>query len=116
MNFNTSVDQPVSQELVINYLKSLVNRFFKILPIRENEEGSLQPYLKSLLNELIGCTNLITELGYNPMIMTLMSTLKFLIDNPDCSFKQLRRHVFDSISIINKIIAIYTEQTQENSK
>ena len=46
-------------EMVLsNYLRNLVNLFFKILPIRESEEPSLTSYMVSLQTELIGfCTS-----------------------------------------------------------
>lgn len=88
-----------------NYLSSLVNRFFKILPIREENEQTLVPYMESLLNELIGCEKLMDELHGDPVFMSLLGTLQYLIDHPDSSQKVFRREVFKSISICNRLRA-----------
>lgn len=114
MNIDTATGLPVDNQLVINYLKSLVNRFFKILPIRENNDDSLEIYLDSLLKELIGFKSLIIGINNNAMFMSLLSTLQYLIDNPKCSIKTVRRQVFNSISTCNKLIYIYSDSSNNS--
>lgn len=48
----------IHSEVLKNYLDTLVNNFFKILPIKENEEATLDEYMKSLQLELVGCNSL----------------------------------------------------------
>ena len=43
----------VPAEMVDNYLNGPVNQFFKILPIKESGEPSLNEFMKSLQVELI---------------------------------------------------------------
>lgn len=88
-----------------NYLKSLVNRFFKILPMRETEEPTLQTYMDSLKNELIGFERLPTELDGDAMFMSLLATLQYLIDHTEASQYIFKREVFKSISICNRLRA-----------
>ena len=88
--------------LVGNYLDSLVNRFFKILPIKESGEPSLNEFMSSLQAELIGCRDLMEDLHHDAMYMSLLSVLQYLIDN-DCDVKVVKREVFKSISLLKKL-------------
>lgn len=103
MSMDTTIGVSISNELMENYLKTLVNRFFKILPIREQDDDSLPIYLRSLQMEVLGSQNLITSFQNNANFITLASILQYLIDNPDCSIKTVRREVFHAISLCNKL-------------
>ena len=110
MSLQTTVGTPVSSELMSNYIQSLVNRFFKILPIREQEDDSLSTYIRSFQMELLGCQNLICAFQNDAMFLTLLSILQYLSDNPECSVKLVRREVFHAISICNKLKSVYVNQ------
>lgn len=103
MMIETSAGAPVALELLRNYFKSLVNQFFKILPMRENEEASLQTYMQSLQVELLGCQKLIGRYRNDASYLTLLSILQYLIDNPDCPVREVKREVFKCISICNRM-------------
>lgn len=100
---NTVVDIPVSEELIGNYFESLVNAFFKILPIRESGEASLPVYIQSLQIELVGCRKFVCELDNDPCFLTLVSILQYLYDNSDCPVQDVKREVFKAINICNKL-------------
>lgn len=108
MMIETSVGTPIDSEILRNYFKSLVNHFFKILPIREQNEESLSTYMQSLQMELLGCKGLIVSIKNDALYLTLLSILQYLIDNPKCSVKEVRREVFRAISVCNKLEAQYT--------
>lgn len=99
----TTIGVSISDELVSNYFENLVNRFFKILPIREDGEKTLPVYIQSLQSEILGCKGLIHELNYNSNFLTLASILQYLHDNPDCPVSDVKREVFRAIGICNKI-------------
>ena len=100
MSVETSLGVNIDSESLNNYLRNLVNRFFKILPIREQDDGSLSTYMRSLQMEL---------LGNDASLITLLSILQYLIDNPDSSVTIVRREVFHAISICNKLKATYVK-------
>ena len=100
---DTNVGVPVEEELVQNYFANLVNQFFKILPIRESGESTLPTYIRSLQVEILGCRGFIRPLDSNPMFMTLLSILEYLLENPDCEIQEVKREVFKAISICNKL-------------
>ena len=104
----------ISPEIVCAYIKDLINRFFKILPIKESGEPSLKAYMESLRAELLGCQSLVSWLELEHNYMTLLSILQYLIDhNEECSVKEVRREVFKAISICNKLMSICAERTGE---
>ena len=96
----TGYDIPV--DLAGNYLDWLVNQFFKILPIKESGEPSLNEFMRSLQVELIGHKGLMAYLNYDSMYMTLLSILQYMIDN-DCDVSVVKREVFKAISICKKL-------------
>lgn len=109
MEVNTVYGHSLNSNLLISYFNNLVNQFFKILPMRENEEDSLIKYMQSLQVELIGCKDFIPELGENSFYLTLLSILQYLIDNSDSSISVVKREVFRAISICHKLKSAYAE-------
>lgn len=110
MMIETTTGQTVSQKALCNYFRNLVNLFFKILPIREANEESLTTYMKSLQAELLGCKSLIVVVRDDELYLTLLAKLQYLIDNPECSVREVKREVFGAISICNKLKAKYAEK------
>ena len=102
-------DARVSQDLLAEYFRALVNRFFKILPIRESEDKSLTTYIRSLQIELTGCGSFVERLDRDPQYLSLLSVLQYLQDNPSCPIRDVRREVFNAISICNKLRDKYSE-------
>lgn len=98
----------VPNEMVEKYLNGLVNQFFKILPIKESGEPSLNEFMRSFQVELLGFKQLMTEIGNDSMYLTLLSILQFLIDN-DCDTHIVKREVFKAISICKKLQKKYFE-------
>ena len=107
MTIQTAAGVPMDATMLSGYLRSLVNRFFKILPIKEDGETSLETYMRSLQAELLGCKDLILVLHEDPLFMSLLNILQYLIDNPECSLPVVKREVFRAISICNKLKAKY---------
>lgn len=105
----TAIGEPISEEMLCNYFKFLVNRFFKILPIRENNEKTLSVYVKSLQTELLGCKDFVIRLNHDSSVLTLLSILQFFIDNPECPVEDVKREVFRAINICNKLQTKYAK-------
>lgn len=90
-----------------NYLRNLVDRFFKILPLWEEGEETLPAYLDSMLIELSGFRSMMFALHHDHDFVTLIAIIQYLIDNPETPSKTVRREVFRAISICNKLSAKY---------
>lgn len=92
----------IPDKMLDNYLASLVNQFFKILPIKESGEPSLKEFMRSLQVELIGCKNLMERLSNDSVYLSLIAILQYLIDN-ECDVPIVKREVFKAISICKKL-------------
>ena len=103
----TSNQNVISDELLHNYFKRLVNSFFKILPMRENGEQSLGTYLVTLQQELMGCGSFVPQMDKDPSFLTLLSILQFMIDNPNIPVVDIRRDVFNAITVCNELRSRY---------
>jgi len=112
MTLNTVTGGQIDAKFLSGYFKNLINNFFKILPMRENEEASLLTYMRSLQIELLGCKEFIDAIRGDALYVTLLSVLQYLIDNPECSVREVKREVFRAISICNKLKTRYMEVTE----
>lgn len=113
MMLETKAGVPMNAKMLSNYFRSLINHFFKILPIWESGEGSLGIYMKSLQAELLGCKELIEAIHEDPLFLSLIAILQYFIDNPSCEISTVKREVFRAISICNKLKARYTVLVEE---
>ena len=107
MTIQTTAGVPMNATMLSGYMRSLVNRFFKILPIRESGEDSLETYMRSLQSELLGFKELIVAVHEDSEFVSLLNILQYLIDNPECPLVVVKREVFRAISICNKLKAKY---------
>ena len=105
--------QSLNKTVLYNYFSSLVNHFFKILPMFESKEESLPTYLESLQVELLGCKELIVAINNDSYYVSLLSILQYFIDNPDASVRTIKREVFRAISICNRLKACYASEVED---
>lgn len=131
MTFETTAGTQLNDVMFVKYMEGLVDRFFKILPIKESIEGinssnksqleyadneftveSLCAYIKSLHLELLGCHNLMVVLQDDPQFMTLLNILQYFIDYPNTPVDEVRREVFHAISVCNKLKRRYSRVTE----
>ena len=105
----TSHGIELSNELVSRQVKGLVNRFYKILPIRESGEPTLKQYQNSLLREMLGCQNLIIAFRYDDRYLSLLSILQYMIDyDPDVDI--IKSDVFKAINILKNMQKKYCQE------
>lgn len=102
----TSVGIDINDEMVSNRLSCLINQFYKILPIKENNPDTLKKYARSLLREMLGLKDLIVLINNDAMYASLLSILQYMISN-ECSVEDVRSDVFKSIALIKKLIVQY---------
>ena len=103
------INDKIPTKVLSNYIDSLVNSFFKILPIKENEEDTLCEYMKSLQLELIGCNKLFVATNFDSSLLSLIGVLQYLIDEP-CDVSVVKREVFKAISICKRLKKKYFEE------
>ena len=94
--------------LIGNYLYTLVNRFYKILPMKESGEPTLTKYISSLRREMIGCLDLIEGLEWDGRYMTLLATLSYLETHMDeADNAAVKTEVFRAIGTIKQLRRSY---------
>lgn len=103
--FNVQIDDT----LVIKRLDTLINQFFKILPMRENNEESLPIYIASLEREMLGYRDLIVALGKDDQYLALLAILEY-IGNHECSVSVVRCDVFRAINILRQLQVRYAKE------
>lgn len=86
-----------------SYLQILINKVYKILPMKEEQCPTLTSYLLSLKNEMIGCYNLWQVLEDKPQFLVVINIIEYLAteeyDETVC-----RREVFKAIRLIENIV------------
>lgn len=107
MMIETTTNHQIDSEFLHKYFKNLVNCFFKVLPMKENNEASLVTYMRSLQIELLGCHEFIEAIKNDSAYLTLLSILQYLINHPEISVREVRREVFKAISICNCLQSRY---------
>lgn len=98
--------QFIPNEYFDNYLDFLVGRVWKILPMTEENNSSLQSYMEGLQRELIGNMNLIESLKYDGYFIILLNKIEYLISG-DYSHEICRKEVFECVNIIKKLSERY---------
>lgn len=109
----TVVGKDIPDIMFEKYLSTLINQFFKILPLKETGEPSLNDYMCSLRLELIGNSLLITALNDDVDYLRLLAVLQSLIDC-DCDTKVVKREVFKAINICKKLREKYFDRGVEH--
>lgn len=90
------------KENFCKYFEFLINKTYKILPLKEEGSKTLNAYLESYLCELIGNKELITVLVDEPKFITLLNTMQYLISE-EYSAKVCKKEVFKCIRILEEI-------------
>lgn len=100
-----------SGNIVKKYLDRMINQFYKILPLKENKESSLNRYMESLQREMLGCKELVKQIGEDGAYLSLLSILQYLIDN-DCEVKVVRSEVFKAIRLCENLKNRYEDKEE----
>ena len=98
----------LSKNSLKKYVNSLINKTYKILPMREENSPTLKSYLNSYLVELLGCQKLILLLSDEPQFITIITTMTYLANN-ECSIQQYKKEIFKCIHILDSINKKYFE-------
>lgn len=85
-----------------SYLRHLINKVYKILPMKEEGCKTIKPYLLSLENELIGCYDLWEILDDNPNFTAIINIIAYLFTE-QYDIQTCKREVFKAIHLIELI-------------
>lgn len=97
------------KENFCRYFEFLINKTYKILPLKEEKSDTLKSYLESYQRELIGNMDLVPILVDEPKFITVLNTMQFLISE-EYSDKVCKREVFKCIRILEEINEKYFKE------
>jgi len=99
----------IPEENFNNYFQFLVGKTYKILPMKEENCDTLNSYLESYQRELIGNQQLFKKLIDEPMFITILNTIQYLISE-DYSVDICKKEVFKCIHLFKKINKKYFQK------
>ncbi len=97
------------KENFCRYFEFLINKTYKILPLKEENSDTLKSYLESYQRELIGNMDLVPLLVNEPKFITVLNTIQYLISE-EYSDKVCKREVFKCIRILEEINEKYFKE------
>lgn len=92
-----------------NYLHCLINKVYKILPMKEEQCDTLTSYLLSLKNELIGCYKLWEVLKDNPQFLAVINIINYFCEE-EFDVVTCKREVFKTIHLIENLKKEFAEE------
>lgn len=105
----------LSNKSLENYFKFLIGKVYKILPLKEQGNNTLNTYLESLKVELVGNYELLEILKNEPQFISLLNIIQYFISN-EFDVGVCKREVFRAIRIIESINAKYFMEVDNNAK
>ena len=94
------------KENFYKYFDFLINKTYKILPMKEEGSQTLKIYLEGLLRELVGDKELVSILTNEPRFISVLNSIQFLISE-DYSVQVCKKEVFKCIHILSEINSAY---------
>lgn len=85
------------------YLKALINKVYKILPMYEEENKNLRSYLQSLEREMSGCYQIYKSVCDDAQFLSLIAIVRYL-HTEDYTQQVCKQEVFKAIRIIEDIV------------
>lgn len=85
------------------YLKSLINKVYKILPMYEEENPNLRSYIQSLEREMSGCYQLYQSLCDDAQFLSIIGIVRYL-HTEEYNQRTCKQEVFKAIRIIETMI------------
>lgn len=97
-----TIYENIPDQMLVNYLKFLINRVFKILYMQEENNPDIDKYMTSILRELTGHKELIEAIRYDGDFLSLMNKIQFLIGDYSDHYI-VRKEVLECINIVKKL-------------
>ena len=93
----------IPSEAIKSYLKTLIDKVYKVLPMKEENSETLHCYLTGLTHELVGAYQLHFELVDEPRFLNVVNIVKYLESN-EYDIATCKREVFKAIRLIQNIV------------
>ena len=99
----------IPKENFCNYFHFLIGRTYKILPMKEENCETLKSYLEGYQRELLGSQHLFELLVKEPMFISILNTIQFLIAE-EYSIETCKKEVFKCIRMFKAINKKYFQK------
>ncbi|POO87874.1 hypothetical protein [Clostridium sp. 3-3] len=94
------------------YFDYLINKTYKILPMKEENSATLKSYLEGFQRELVGNKYLVEVLVNEPRFITVLNIIQYLIAE-DYSKIICKKEVFRCIKILEEIQSKYFKERED---
>lgn len=105
----------IPDTMCYNFLSRLVDKLFKIIPLKENHSATVTTYIEDLIYELSGNNELFEVSNYNPKILDIICTLESVKDE-NMSHAEYRRSIFKCITITRQLKEHISDEVSNNAK
>lgn len=92
---------PIPNELCENYFNILINRLYKILPLKEEDSPTVTTYIESLLSEMTGGHKVILILENDGRFLSIINSLEYVRSCDNTSI--CKREIFKCIRIVETL-------------
>lgn len=92
---------PIPNELCENYFDILINRLYKILPLKEEGSPTVAVYIESLLSEMTGGHRVILILENDGRFLSIINSLEYIRGCDDVHM--CKREIFKCIRIVETL-------------
>ena len=90
-------------EITNLYLKTMIGSIYKILPMYDDNNVTLQDYLDSLYVQLVGASEFYDELKYNQRFYSIINIIQYFRTN-EFDKKICKREVLKCTNILDKLL------------
>ena len=97
--------------LQYNYLCKLIDRIYKIIPLKEENIKTVGSYIENIIDEIMGNAELINSIDCDPRVMIITSTLYSIVGETDHS--TYKRSVFKCIRYIEQLRDTVSEELEK---
>lgn len=94
--------------LQYNYLCKLIDRIYKIIPLKEDNIETVGSYIENIIEEILGNAELINSINYDSRVMIITSTLYSIIGATEHDI--YKRSVFKCIRYIEQLKDTVSEE------
>ena len=92
----------IEDKVLIDYFVMLVGRIYKMLPMLEKNDESLDSYFQSLMSEIAGGNQLILQDKYFLKLLFLLESLEMAKKEND--YKLYRSYIFKCTNLCQRIV------------
>lgn len=98
----------IPNSVCYNFFTRLVDKLFKIIPLKESNSDTVNSYIKDLIYELLGYNSIFEMTDCNPKVLNIVCILES-VKNEDMKHYEYRRNIFKCITIAKQLQNIVCE-------